>query len=395
MTARPVDIAPLGPVRLPDSGLGRGWEAATLMGLTLLILSIGLVTLYSASSVYALRQELPDTYFALRQAAGAGVGLGALLVCALTPYRLWQTIAWPLLAVTCVLLLLCVLPWTRGIAPEINGARRWLTLGIAFQPSEVAKITVVVWTAALAVKKAPLFGSLRRGLLPFFVVWAVLVGLVMAGPDLSTAVVLALLGTVVVFAAGARVAHFVFLGLLVAPIALQQLLVGFRLERLKAFVGLLVDPLGHASGEGYQVRQSLIAFGSGGSHGVGIGEGRQKYGFLPESHNDFIFAMIGEEWGFLGVVVLIALYAGLVLIGFRIAGRAPDRFGELVAIGFASLIALQATFHMAVGLALVPATGLALPLVSYGRSNLVVTLAALGILISVARAAPGGKAARG
>jgi cell division protein FtsW len=129
-------------------------------------------------------------------------------------------------------------------------------------------------------------------------------------------------------------------------------------------------------------------------NGVGIGEGRQKYGFLPESHNDFIFAMIGEEWGFLGVLLLVGLYASIVLVGFRIAGRAPDRFGQLLAIGCASLVALQAVLHMAVGLALAPATGLALPLVSYGRSNLVMTLVALGMLISVARATPGGKAAR-
>jgi cell division protein FtsW len=127
---------------------------------------------------------------------------------------------------------------------------------------------------------------------------------------------------------------------------------------------------------------------------VGIGEGRQKFGFLPEAHNDFIFAMIGEEWGFLGVLLLVTLYASIVLVGFRIAGRAPDRFGELLAVGCASLMGVQALLHMAVALALAPPTGLTLPLVSYGRSNLIVMLASLGMLISVARATPGGKAAR-
>jgi cell division protein FtsW len=390
MTARPVDIAPLGPIRLPDSGLGRGWEAAALMGLTLLILSFGLVTLYSASSVFALRQDLPDTYYALRQAAGAGFGLLILVGCALTPYRLWERLAWPMVVVTGVFLLLCVLPWTYSIAPEVKGARRWLDLGIGFQPSEIAKIAMVVWTSALAVKKAPHFGSLRRGLMPFLVVWSILVGLIMAGPDFSTAMIVTLLGVVVVFSAGARVAHFVFLGLLAAPLIWLQLQVGFRVERLRTFL----DPLADPSGGGYQVMQSLVAFGSGGVNGVGIGEGRQKYGFLPESHNDFIFAMIGEEWGLIGVLLLLALYVAVVMVGFRIAGRAPDLFGELVAIGLTSLIAIQALLHMAVGLALAPATGLALPLVSYGRSNLVITLVALGILMSIARAAPGGKAAR-
>jgi cell division protein FtsW len=361
-----------------------------MMGLTLLILSFGLVTLYSASSVLALRQGMPDTYYVLRQTVGAGFGLGVLFVCAWMPYRVWLHLAWPLIGATTLMLLLCVLPWTHSIAPVTNGARRWLQLGVSVQPSEIAKIAIVVWTAMMAVKKASHFHSLRRGLAPFFAVWAVVIGLVMLEPDLSTSVVIALLGVIVVFAAGARVAHFGFLAVLVAPLVFVQLQVGFRLERLKIFL----DPLADPAGAGYQVKQSLVAFGSGGVSGLGLGGGRQKYGFLPEAHNDFIFAMIGEEWGLLGVLLLVSLYVSVVLVGFRIASRAPDLFGELLAIGFSSLIALQAILHMAVGLALVPATGLALPLVSYGRSNLVITLLSLGILISIAQAAPGGKAAR-
>ena len=390
MTARPMDIAPPGRVRLPDSGLGRGWEGAAVMGLTLLILSFGLVTLYSASSVYAIRQSLPDTHFVLRQGIGAGFGLGLLVFCAYTPYRLWAHVAWPLVAATVVMLLLCVLPWTLGIAPEVNGARRWLRIGISIQPSEIAKIVIIVWSAAMAVKKIEHFRSLRRGLLPFLSVWVVVVGLILMEPDLSTAMIVSLLGTVVVFAAGARIAHFGFLGALAAPLLYLQLQVDFRIDRLRIFL----DPLSDPSGAGYQVKQSLVAFGSGGLHGVGIGEGRQKYGFLPEAHNDFIFAMIGEEWGLLGVLTIVVLYTGVVLVGFRVASRAPDLFGELLAVGCASLVGVQAILHMAVGLALAPATGLALPLVSYGRSNLIVTLIAIGILISVARAAPGGKASR-
>lgn len=390
MTARPMDLAPPAPVRLPDSGLGRGWEAATLMGLTLLILSFGLVTLYSASSVHAVRQGFPDHYFVGRQAAGAGVGLALLLVTAYLPYKVWQPLSWPLIVGSSFLLLLCVLPWTYGIAPEVNGARRWLRLGVRFQPSEIAKIAIIVWTAATAVRKAEYFRSLRRGLGPFLVVWAVPVGLIAAAPDLSTAMVVLALGLVVIFASGARIAHFVFMALLFSPLVYWQLQVGYRVERMREFLGQVSEPMG----AGYQVKQSLIAFGSGGLSGVGIGEGRQKYGFLPEAHNDFIFAMIGEEWGLLGALALVILYVFVVLIGFRIASRAPDLFGELLAVGCASLIAIQATLHMAVGLALAPATGLALPLVSYGRSNLIVTFVALGILISVARSAPGGKAVR-
>ena len=159
--------------------------------------------------------------------------------------------------------------------------------------------------------------------------------------------------------------------------------VGFRAERLNAF-GNLTE---YADGVGFQVRQSLIAIGSGGITGVGFGEGRQKFGFLPESHNDFIVAMVGEEWGLLGIIFLVSLYLGIAVVGFRVARRAPDLFGHLLAIGFSSYIALHAVLHMAVGMGLVPATGLPLPLISYGRSNVLVTLIGLGILMSVARGA--------
>ena len=391
MSPRPMDIAPAGPVRLPDAGLGRGWEAAAVMGLTVLLLSFGLVFLYSASSVLALRQDYPDTYYVLNQAAGAGIGLVSLMICAWLPYRVWETLAWPLLAASVIGLVLVILPWTQSIAPETNGARRWLLIGgVSVQPSEIAKVAVVVWTAAFAVKKAPHFRSLRRGLGPFLAVWGLVIVLTAFEPDLSGAIVIAMVGALVVFSAGARISHFAFLALLAAPLLWRQIAVGFRAERIASFL----DPAADPTGAGFQVHQSLLALGSGGLSGVGIGEGRQKFGFLPEAHNDFIFAMIGEEWGFLGVLLLVSMYAAIVLVGFRIAGRAPDRFGELLAIGCSSLVALQAILHMAVGLALAPATGLALPLVSYGRSNLIMTLVAMGLLISVARATPGGKAAR-
>lgn len=392
MAARPMDVAPPRPITLPDAGIGRGWEATAVVLVTLLLLSFGLVTLYSASSVLALRAGLPDTWYVLRQAGGALVGVVALAVFSLLPYRMWARWAWPLYWGSVVLLVVIILPGTEAIAPEINGARRWLQIGVTVQPSEFAKIAVIVWTASIAVKKARSehFRSLSLGLGPFFLMWGVLLLPIALEPDLSTSVLIALLGLTIVFAAGARVAHFAFLALAALPILQHQLAVGFRAERVAAFLNPASDP----SGAGFQVRQSLVALGSGGLTGVGFGEGRQKFGFLPYAHNDFIFAMVGEEWGLLGVMFLVSLYLAIILVGFRIAGRAPDMFGELLALGVTNLIALQAVLHMAVGLGLVPPTGLALPLVSYGRSNLVVTLAALGILVSVARAAPGGKGAR-
>jgi cell division protein FtsW len=385
--ARPMDVAPEARITLPDSGLGRGWEPAAVFVLTLLLLACGLLTLYSASSVIALRQHMPDTYYVLRQASGAGIGLVLMLVCAAMPYEWWDRAAWLLLWTTFALLVIVVLPGTQAIAPEVNGARRWLKVGVTLQPSEFAKIAMIVWTASIAVKKARQdhFKRLSLGLGPFFLIWGVLLLPVALEPDFSTACLIGLLGVLIVFAAGARPTHFLFLGLLAVPFIKNQLAVGFRADRLAAFLNPASDP----AGAGFQVRQSLVALGSGGLTGVGFGMGRQKFGFLPEAHNDFIFAMVGEEWGLMGVVFLTALFVAIILVGFRIASRAPDLFGELLAIGVTNLIALQAVLHMAVGLGLVPATGLALPLVSYGRSNLVVTLIAMGILMSVARAAPG------
>lgn len=381
--ARPaLNVAPHPPASLPATGLGRGWEPTVLLGVTLLLFAFGLVTLYSASTFLAHQAGVPDYYFALRQAAGGALGLGALVLCARIPYHWWRKLAWPLLGVTWILLMILILPGTEEIAPRINGARRWIRVGgITFQPSELAKVTLVIWTATLVLKKQHLLRSLSRGLLPFLLIWAALLLPIAAEPDFSTACLLGLLVAMVVFVAGGRIGHFLFLGLVLLPFLWIQLGVGFRMQRMIAFLNPAADPMGAS----FQVKQSLVALGSGGLTGVGFGEGRQKFGFLPEAHNDFIFSMVGEEWGLLGVLFIVSLYMTLILVGFRVAGRAPDLFGELLAVGFTSLIALHAVLHMSVGLGLVPTTGLALPLVSYGRSNLLVTMAAVGILMAVAR----------
>jgi cell division protein FtsW len=376
-----VDVGPPGAPGYAEAGLGRGWEPAALLGAVLVLLSFGLVNLYSASSFLAQRQALPDTFYVLRQTAGAAIGLVLMVIVSRIPHRWWRALAWPLVAVTFALLLTLVLPWTHGIAPEINGARRWLHIGVAVQPSELAKLALIVWTAHIAVRKQGEFRSLSKGLGPFLLIWGVILLPVLLQPDLSTAFVIGLLAATVVFAAGARIGHFVFLGAVCLPIVLGQLANGFRQGRMDAFRNLDA----HTSAAGYQIHQSLIAFGSGGPAGVGFGEGRQKFGFLPEPHNDFIFSMIGEEWGLFGATLIVGLYLVIILVGFRIAQRAPDLFGQLLAIGLTSFIALHAVLHMGVGLGLLPPTGLSLPFISYGRSNLLVSLVSVGILMSIAR----------
>lgn len=375
------DVATHGAPAFAETRLGKGWEPAVLTTLTILLVGVGLVTVYSVSGFLAQREGLPDTYYVLRQTAGAAAGLVLMVAATRVPYHWFRALAWPSVFVTAVLLLMLVLPWTRGLTLEENGARRWLDLGITVQPSELAKLAIVVWTAHVAVRKAEHFRSFTRGFLPFLLVWGVLVLPIMV-EGLSSAFVAGMTGAVILFAAGARLAHFAFLGLLLSPVAVVQLGEGFRQDRLLAFRDLET----FAEGAGYQVTQSLIAIGSGGITGVGFGEGRQKFGFLPEPHNDFIFSMIAEEWGLFGVTFIVGLYLALVLVGFRVAARAPDAFGQLLAIGITSLIALQATLHVGVGLGVVPPTGISLPLVSYGRWNLLVTLVGIGILGSVARA---------
>jgi cell division protein FtsW len=366
------------------SRLGKGWEGAVLLLLTLVLLSFGLVMLYSASAAKAQMSGLEDYHYVVRQVAGGAVGLVGLAVLARIDYRHLRRLAWPLLGVVTLLLLVIVLPGTQPIAPEINGARRWLVVGgVTLQPSEFAKLVIVIWTAALAVKKQEKLPSLSRGLFPFLIIWSVVVGLIALEPSLSAAAIVLLLASLVVFAGGARIGHFLVLGLVGLPILWSHVeSAAYRMRRVIAFLDPSVDPAGMS----YQIRQSLIAVGSGGLFGRGFGRGEQKFGFLPEPHNDFLFAMIGEEWGFLGTFAVVVLFIAFGMVGYRVARQAPDLFGSLLAIGATNVIVVQAFLHMAVNLALIPTTGVTLPFFSYGRSSLLVCLAAVGILISVARA---------
>jgi cell division protein FtsW len=219
--------------------------------------------------------------------------------------------------------------------------------------------------------------------MPFLVVWLPIVLLVLKQPNMSAALLIVLLASLVLFAGGARIGHFILLGLLAVPV-LWKLIQGegYRARRIAAFL----DPTHDTGGVSYQIHQSLIAIGSGGVSGVGFGESRQKYGFLPEPHNDFLFSMIAEEWGLLGILFVVAVFSGFLVVGYRIAARAPDRFGYLLAIGMTNLIAVSAFLHMGVALALLPTTGVALPFMSYGRSALLTSFAAVGILMAIARA---------
>jgi cell division protein FtsW len=250
----------------------------------------------------------------------------------------------------------------------------------SIQPSEFAKFTVVVWVAMLAAKKGDLVREFKRGLLPFLIVTLPVVGLIVLEPDLSSGTVVLLLAGIVVFTAGAKIGHFLVIGVMALPLVWHEVAtVQYRLQRMVSFLSS-GDDLAEAS---WQIQQSLVGFGAGEFLGTGFGQGLQKLGYLPYAYSDFIFSTIGEEWGFLGVVVLVGLFAVYLILGFRIARTAPDLFGTLLATGLTSAIGIAAILHMAVTLHLVPTTGISLPFISYGRSSLLVSLLATGVLIGI------------
>ena len=357
-----------------------GWESRLLILITAVLVVFGLASIYSASSTLIEKGHVVGSALVLDQLVGALAGALLLLVAARIDLERVKALAWPMVLVVGAMLLLLVLPFTHAIAPRINGSRRWLQLGVSIQVSELAKLAIIIWTAMLCAKKGTEVRRLRRGLLPVLTVVAPLALLLLIQPDLSSAVEIGLLAMVVLFAAGARIGHFILLGVVAMPVLWQRIEdAQYQFLRMTTFL----DPGADRLGAGYQVDQSLIGLGAGKLVGVGFGQGQQKLGFLPYPYSDFIFGTIGEEWGFLGVVFLTALYTLFVLVALRLARQAGDPFRQYLAAGLTVMIGVDAFTHMGVGLGILPTTGLVLPFVSYGRSSLVVALTATGLLINV------------
>lgn len=357
-----------------------GLAARLMIVLTAALIAFGLATLYSASSIEAMNIGRPSWHFLVRQLTGVAAGIVAFAVLAKVDAERWRGWAWPLMGLAILLLLLTVLPFTKSLAPPINGSRRFL-LGGSLQPSEFGKLALVVWTAMLIVKKGGEEGlrRLSKGMLPFLVVLGVLSGLAALEPDLSVVMFYALIMGVMLFSAGARIGHFVVVGALALPVLWSEMgRVEYAMRRVLGFAGG-VD----SSAVNYQLKQSLIAVGSGGLLGVGFGQGRQQYGFLPLPYNDFIGSNVGEEWGFIGLAGLIIAYALWGWLGFRIAKHARTPFQQLVAIGLTVTMLVTAYLHLGVVTGLLPTTGLTLPFISYGRSNILLSLVITGILVNI------------
>ncbi len=349
--------------------------AATLVGL----IAFGVVMVYSASAVYANNMFGDGHHFLVRQTIFAAAAFIVLVVSTRLNIGLLRRSTYPVLLVSIVLMIAVAL----GFGRSAGGATRWLTVGpVNVQPAELAKLAMIMWLAHSLAKKSNQMRTFSIGFLPHVLVAGLLMLLCLAQPDFGSAVMIALLTFVVLFAAGAKAGYLLGCVLLTIPVGYAAIASSpYRMRRIQAFL----EPFEHRQGAGYQITESLMSFGSGGWTGVGLGDGRQKLLFLPEAHTDFISAIIGEELGFIGVVLLCAAFGWVVFRGLRAAWRAQDEYAGYLAVGMTLFIGLQAFTNLAVAMGLLPTKGLALPFVSYGGSSLLVNAAAAGIILNTSR----------
>jgi cell division protein FtsW len=351
-----------------------------LFAATAALALFGVVMVYSASADISFRQFGSQYYYVKRQAVWTVAGLAAMLGASQVDYRVFSRrfVVIGLLIATVILLL--------GVFgfPPVNGARRWIRLpgGFTFQPSEFSKIVLAIFLARLLERRAGEEGSFKRTFVPCLVVTGVLAGLVAKEPDLGTAMMLGVVCLVMLYTAGARLSHLGMLGGLgLAGVMVMLITSPWRMGRIWAYL----RPWDDAQGKGFQVVQSLIAVGSGGTDGLGFAEGRQKMFFLPFAHSDYIFAVVGEELGLVGALTVLLVFALFLWRGVRAVRRAPDRFGMLLGMGIVTGIVAQALFNMSVVLSLVPSKGIPLPFISYGGSSMLLTLGAVGVLLNISQ----------
>ena len=361
--------------------VGNSQPDLLLLGLVLGLVVLGLLLVYSSSFALGVLAFGDANYFVVRQAIWATLGVGLMLVLMQIDYR-WLRDVSPLLMLVAIVGLVAVL--VPGLGLERNGAQRWLALGPLppVQPSEFAKLALIVYVAAFLSGKRTHVRSFTLGFVPFVVMVGIVAGLVLLEPDTGTAAVLVLTTVTLFFIAGASLTHMAgLLGFGSIAATFLILTAGYRIDRLVAFVRAEDDP----SGIGFQTLQLLIALGSGGIEGLGLGASRQKFFYLPGSHTDGVFAVVGEELGFIGAMGVLLLLAALVYRGFRVMLNARDDFGALLATGIVCWIAYQALINVGGITRTIPLTGIPLPFLSYGGSSLAALLAAAGILLSISR----------
>lgn len=344
----------------------------------LFLVGIGIVMVYSASSALALKTYGSDLYFLKKQAFFSVVGFTALMVCRHVSYDVYRYLAYPILG--CAILLLVAVKLS-GMGHTAGGAQRWLRFaGFTFQPSEFAKPAIVIYLAYSMSKKADLMKTVSVGFVPHVLVFGIMGALILIQPDFGSVVILGLITWTMLFLGGARMMHMLTSLMLLAPVAIAGVVMApYRFKRWLSFL----NPWEYHTNEGYQIVHSLMAFGTGGIWGTGIGKGYQKLFYLPEPHTDFIFSVIGEELGLIGVTIILGLYITIFWRGIRIALDTADTFGSLMATGLTTVIGLQVCINMGVALGLLPTKGLTLPFLSYGGTSLIFSMASVGILMNI------------
>jgi cell division protein FtsW len=351
----------------------------------LLLLGIGLVAVYSASSILA-EARFGDHYFYLkRQAVYCLFGILLMIAAKNINYLVYRKLVYVFLGTSLLLLVLLLIP---GLGFKVGGAQRWFRLGfISLQPSEAAKLSLAIFMAYSMSKNFDQMSTFFNGLLPHLLVGSIFVALILLQPDLGTAVIIGMWMLILLFVGGVHLGHLFLLLGLTTPIVFYLISQSaYRLNRWWAFLNPWEDPQGF----GFQIIHSFLAFGSGGLFGVGLGNSKQKLFYLPEPHTDFVAAIIAEEAGFIGISILIILFALIVIRGIKISLKAPELFGTYLALAISCMLAVQVIVNMGVVMALLPTKGLTLPFVSYGGSSLVVSLLAMGILMNISRKALGG-----
>ncbi|MBW1996592.1 MAG: putative lipid II flippase FtsW [Deltaproteobacteria bacterium] len=358
----------------------RGYDYILLVP-TLVLMVVGLVAIYSASSFLA-QHRWGDSYFYLkRQGMFCLLGLGLMIVAKNIPTAVYRKMTYPVLLLSMALLMLLLIP---GISPKVGGSSRWLKFGgFSFQPSEFAKLSLSIYIAYSMAKKGPQMGAFSRGFLPHLLVSGTFMTLILLQPDLGTSVIIGCWVLVLLFVGGVNLLQLFLTLILFAPIVFWLTWqADYRWKRWSAFLNPWEDP----DGLGFQIVHSFLAFGSGGLLGVGLGNSKQKLFYLPEPHTDFILAILGEELGLVGLSVVITLFGVLIVRGIKIALNAHEIYDTYLAAAISMMMGLQVLVNMGVVLGLLPTKGLTLPLISYGGSSLVITLFGIGILLKISSA---------
>lgn len=354
-----------------------------LLMATLALITFGTVMIYSSSSLMALEKFKDGEFFIKKQIFFVTIGMVTMVLFSKIHYTIWRKLAYPILFVSVVMLCLLLVP---GFGVRAGGATRWLRMGIAsFQVSELVKVGMVIFLSDFLSKRCNHVSEIK---LPFFValgITGLVAFLILRQPDYGTAMLVSAITLIMFFLAGIKMRHLLVMGALFIPLAVLLLFMkGYRIERLTSYLDPWKDPLN----SGFQIIQSFISFGSGGATGVGLGGGMQKLFYLPEPHTDFILAIIAEESGLIGVVMVISFYAILIYRGLAISYRMDDFFANLLAVGLTLVVAFGAVINIFGVMGLIPLKGIALPFLSYGGSSLLTSMAAVGILLNISSHCP-------